>query len=70
MEPYEEETWVVPYKFYSLSKLRVWKEQMNKISGLEVVFEAPSNFTGYPPIEHMFGSRQYVSHYETVYIRD
>ena len=70
IKPFEEDTWVVPYKFYSLSKLKVWKQHQEKVSGFEVVYEVPANFYGYPPITHMFGSRQYVSHYETVDLSD
>ena len=56
IDPIEEDNWVVPYKFYSLTKIRVYKSDA-AMSGFEVVYEAPDSFTGYEPISHLFGTR-------------
>ena len=40
------------------------------MSGFEVVYEAPSDYTGYAPITHLYGTRQLVSAYSIKYIKD
>ena len=49
-----DDLWYCPYKFYSLSRVRVWSSNVpdvgKRISGFEVVYEVPAHFTGYPPI--------------------
>ena len=39
------------------------------MSGFEVVYEAPTGFTGYAPITHLYGTRQLVSSYSIKYIK-
>ena len=56
IDPLTFDNWVVPYKFYSLSKIRFYKSN-DEISGFEVVYEAPDTFTGYEPISHLYGTR-------------
>ena len=56
IDPIEEDTWVVPYKFYSLSKIRVFTNE-DVMTGFEVVYEVPDSFRGYEPISHLFGTK-------------
>ena len=51
----EESIFSVPYKFYTLTRLRVWVST-KAILGFEATFSAPDNFTGYAPYTHMFGT--------------
>ena len=54
--PTQDHEWYVPYKFYSLTKVRVWRHS-NVMSGFEVTFSPDPDFLkGYEDITHMFGS--------------
>ena len=48
--------WNVGYKFYMLTKLELWKNNVNS-SGFEVTFSAwpPEEFDGWPDETFMFG---------------
>ena len=47
--------WVAPYKFYKLTRARVWRKDY-VMSGFEVTFSPVSGVTGYEEITQMFGS--------------
>ena len=49
------DTWIVPYKFYRMTRVRMWK-QGEEMSGFEVTFEPPATYTGWAPYTKMFGS--------------
>ena len=64
--------WHVPYKHYQMTKLRVWKSEI-EISGFEVTFEVKCThdnycndfqYTGWEPITHMFGTASLNTEYE------
>ena len=50
---YEDE-WSVPYKFYRLTKVKLW-HYGTETSGFEVTFEAPPDYSYWEPITRMFG---------------
>ena len=53
-----EDTWYVPRMFYRLTKVKMWKNDINT-SGFKVTYERPDTpeFGGWPlTLEHMFGS--------------
>ncbi len=50
------ETYSVPYKFYRLTKLRVWRST-SVIVGFETIWTVPDSYTGYAPITRMFGGQ-------------
>ena len=50
---YEDE-WSVPYKFYRLTKVKLWHYGTDT-SGFEVTFEAPAEYEGWEPITRTFG---------------
>ena len=60
-----DDIWYVPNKFYSLTKIRLWKSFT--VSGFEVTYEA--EIEGYPPISHLFGTTKYTSHFEEIDLR-
>ena len=67
--PLDDITWSVPYKFYRLSRLRVWPTEKG-IQGFEVTYTVPDDFTGYEPLVQMFGSSIDVSEFESIDITD
>ena len=57
LHPFED-TWYVPRMFYRLTKVKMWKNDINT-SGFMVTYERPDSdeFDGWPLVlEHMFGS--------------
>ena len=52
----EEDIWFVPYSFYMLTKVRMWKKESESY-GFEVTFSAypPDEFVGWPDETHHFG---------------
>ena len=65
----DEVNWHVPYKFYSLSMLRIWPAATG-IQGFEVTYTVPEEFTGYEPLTQMFGSSIDVASYEVIQISE
>lgn len=66
-----DDIWSVPYKFYSLTKVRLWKgNYSNKypVSGFEVTYE--SELEGYPPMSHLFGTTIRNTYFEEVNLKD
>ena len=72
------EEWHVPYKHYQMTKLRVWKRDI-EISGFEVTFEVKCThddycygfqYTGWEPITHMFGTASLNSEYQELIARE
>lgn len=51
----DQTPWVVPYKFYRLSKVKMWLENDSNAYGFEATFSAPAEFVGWADITHMFG---------------
>ena len=51
-----EDTWYVPYTFYMLTSVRMWKGCCESY-GFEVTFSAypPDEFKGWPDLTHRFG---------------
>ena len=51
-----EDEWYVPYQFYMLTKVKMWKNTQNT-SGFEVTFSPypPEDFTDWPDEVHHFG---------------
>ena len=50
-----DRTWVVPHKFYSLSKVKMWRDN-SKTSGFEVTFSPPASFNSeWTDISEVFG---------------
>ena len=49
VSPLDDFSWNAQEKFYTLTEMRVWPTDRG-IQGFEVMFETPSNFTGYPPL--------------------
>ena len=52
----------VDYKLYRLSQIAVWRDYW-RFSGIQLKFEVPSEFTGYPPIIKTIGSTRLASLY-------
>ena len=52
--PIVDDDWVVPRKFYRLSKVKMWKNNANT-RGFEVTFSVPVEFTGWADETHMYG---------------
>ena len=50
------------YKLYKLSQIAVWRDYW-RFSGVQLKFEVPSYFTGYPPIIKTIGSTRLASLY-------
>ena len=45
--PITDDTWIVPYQNYRLSKVKMWKNNVNT-AGFEVTFSSPDTYTGWP----------------------
>ena len=41
---------IVPFKFYKVSRFEAWNDANLECMGIEVTFEPPSHFTGWEPI--------------------
>ena len=65
----EEKFFSVPYKFYQLTKLRIWSSE-KAIIGFDATFTVPDTFTGYAPYTYMFGSTSPVTGYSKTTIDD
>ena len=50
---------------YKLTELAVWRDY-KRFSGLSLKFEAPSEYTGYPPIVETVGSTRLASFYTVI----
>ena len=59
-----ESSQIVPSKLYRLSELTVWKDYW-EFSGFQLKFEAPDDYTGYPPIIYTYGSTRFAVFMDT-----
>ena len=61
--------WYVPYKFYSITKARVWRHG-SVMSGFEVTFSPDGKLKGYEDITHMFGSEGLTDYTEPFVVKN
>ena len=64
-----DNVWYVPYRFYNIKEIRVFKDA-NQMSGFEALFDVPSDFTGYKPITHTWGTKVLVSRFERIVLSE
>ena len=57
-----KQVYAVPHRFYRLTEVTFWADYW-MISGIQLKFEVPSNFTGHAPITYMYGSTRLASRY-------
>ena len=61
---YDDE-WSVPFKFYRLTKVKLWHNSGTDATGFEVTYEAPDEYIGWEPITRTFGLTDGITQTET-----
>ena len=67
INPVTNDSFYVGSKFYRLTKIKVYRSE-TEMSGFELIYEVPGDFTGYEPISHLFGTRQLVTRFNVKYV--
>ena len=58
------------HKFFTISKVRVWKHDDYGMSGFEVTWKGNVVFSAFPPIRYMFGEQTYKTDYMVIEVNE